>query len=1514
MKPLNQSIKLSRLKWKSILLYIVTFLIPFLLLFTMHLLYNSGFGNPIVYTLTLKQIFFNGLASICFLFYIRHTDTICISDHGWQLIFSCAYGLCSYGIIQEGSISTLCVYAIFPVVFLSFEKMIDGLYYLPFLLSEALILIIRPSLGLSVFLFLIILTFLETGLKGCLSLGSLFHYLGCFTLSFLLAAFRVFPYFESIYDGSSSYNGYSISCSPFVFLSRFLPGSSPSISFFGPNGIDLYFGLFFFLSCILFFFSGTISGKKRLFYGCFTLMLVASLWLSPVRFIFHFFTESTVLSVPYSFLLVFWGLKLSMEAIYSLQSIPTNTIILSTLFSICMLLICYLGGSHNFHTFMLPIIIVLFLLQSAFLFRKKHKSFLFFLILLEFFCNAFFITNLELIPTTRSTQASFPWDKETEAMQKEENITTTEEEDAYKEFISSHVNTETFELLSSLMNSVPMEDTEKESFCGTALPDLFQLFNGLYKKIGGKGDLFSPFDTTFHFEASEDYEVLKLSGNIYHFYIKDSSTEKDFYNIPFSMHSDSPLPKNLYLYDNFSESLLQLTSTSQQSNNLSGYLRFSSTNNWLINFQISTYVLNEEPAKQLSVLVDSYLAQNSDDSKLYIFSYAGLTASCIGILILLALYMNSDKDKVYQALRSIKNRLDLWNVPGLVTAHLKKNRVYYLSFFIPFLLFIANMILTDCVPFGNDSIFDEDGFALTLPSALDTYYSMKDGNTYLSMNGGYGASLYARKPLVQLSSYYRLFSPGQIAPLLMFMEAFCLGLCGVTMTFFMTHRLHGAHSHKEDYRLLVPAMIYALNSYMLAMHNYTSWYLTLFAFPLLITAMNYLIYKKKCLPYVLLLSYCIATDIYLGLYSCIFLVIYFFTCHFHSLKDFVKKGIRFGLCSLLSAGNCYFLIANVLQSTYDSNYRDNDASFPAFGLHTSFLEQWKKHMIFSPAPSISADNGLLNIYCGILTIVLVLLYFFAKKISIKEKLKKLLPIVFLYISFNGQVLSYLWCGFHYQAKVPNRFVFLLLFLIAELSYDGLRLIGKTSTRKYCLLTAALAGFFLICQFLSEGNTSLAWISTLVLCVIYFSIHLLVAHFKKQSIYPKLLVLLLVAELSVNMIYLSTTYNTGRIWLLSDYPVIATAIENNLKDETGYFRTCFPAKSLFNAGQIYHTGSSTLFNSYVSKHQCILNMLYGFSSGSTNAIIANYQGTPFGLSLSNHRYLFLPSAAGVTVKDLERYQYLGNLEDYYVFENTSSLSLGIYAPLEINNLQYIFLWQFYNDLASLYTDTEASLFVPQTLEFTETENVSSGSFHIKKTDKTLTLEEIESVCAVAENDTSPALKLCLNYTPLISGSSYLYTDEFIPLGKTKAGVPFTEELLFKPNFSNFNESYDVVTMNEEVFNEFISKASKNQLENIEIGNDTITGSTNYEKDGYTMLSLACDRSWHAYIDGQEVEIEDPCSAFMLIKTPAGKHTLELKYIPYGMKIAKGISFAFWILTLFIFAIIHIMKRRKNASLS
>lgn len=1512
------------LKKRELLLYATAFFLPMILLFLAHILFQSGFGTLIIGVLSPSKMLWNGLASICFFYYIRHTASISHMGLSWQLMISYAYGLCSYGILQESTVSALFLYATFPLVFLSFEQMTAGTKYFPFLCMTAMAFIINPACAAPIFLLFLLLIFLEAGHTYAPSLGNLLHRLSCLLLSLSLGALRIIPYFSD-QKNLFHYSGFRLNYSLPVFLSRLLPGSTPSIAYAFPYGIDLYFGFFFLLLFILFFFCKTIPMRKRLIYGVVTLILAASLEFSTGAYIFGFFTEPNLFSLAYSFLLVFWCLKLAAEAISQFNNISYISLGCACFITALLLVVCGLFSSHNFNPIVIPCLALLFVFMSVFLFlykrthgRKYPQIFLFLLILMEFCANTLICTNLDFLSSERNTASSYIWNSNTSipAETYDSNNTSdsakTAEKD-YRQFVSTHAADQTLmSQLNDLQEAVSLDTAEIEQYCGKKLPNQLELLNGLCGKIGCTEDLFLPVEASVSFEESESYTVTPLSDRLYYFVPRQDAFLSDCY-IPFQLQIKDTCQSDIYAFCSYSGDFFHMNPDGQ-SNLLNGFLYFSANRDIGYNFELSIYKINDSVLKQIPSLLEPYIKEQyiQSQSSLTRSAYLGFGISCIGLLIMLTLFFNSDKQKVYRVLLSCKERLSVWQLPIRLAKHVKCNRIYYLSFFIPICLFVSGMIITNCTPFGDYSFYTEDGISLTLPSNMDLYYNLKEGNTHLSMYGGYGSSIYATNPLASLFSYYRLLSPEQIAPLLLFGEAICLGLCGFAMVFYMTHRLHGPHAKKEDYRLLVPAMIYALNSYMLAMHNYTGWFFTLFAFPLLITAMEYLVYKKRALPYILLLTYCIISNLYLALYICIFLVVYFFTCHFDNIRDFFKKGVRFAFCSILAAGNSFFVIANTLLSSQELAYQQNDAVLPSIGLHTSFLEQWKKHMIFPSTLSVTADNGVLNIYCGVLTLLLVAVYFFARDISRKEKAKKLIPILFLYISFNEQVLSYLWNGLHYQTKVPNRFTFLLLFLLAELSYDGIRQLRKLSARKYCAFTASLAGFFLICQFFSSGNTKISWITTCILIMGYAVLNLLFAR-KKHTFYLKSLVMLFLFELSINMLYTIYNFSSGNILFYGDYVAIGDYINNELEDEYGYFRVSFPVTPLSNTGQMYHTGSNSLFNSFVTLQQNDLNAMHGFYAGG-NLICTNYASTPFSMSLCNNRYLFLPTYATGIIEDLEYYRYLGPLDTYYVFENPNALSLGIYAPTEAAKIDSLdFPPQFFNDFVSLYTNSSKELYTPGYLSYNETGIGENQFYFTDDAGNRISLEEVERLRTEARAACSfksiQDLRIHLNYTPDTDGFVYLCGGEFVCLGKGAAGSNTQKNIPFPDGVTIPDEGYNFVILNDDVLTDFFEQAGRNQLKDIKIIHDSIVGTTDYEKDGYTMLSLAYDPNWHAYIDGKEIAIENPYDTFMLVKTPAGKHTLELKYIPYGMKECRLVSLGFLLLTLLLLFVLRL--KRKSA---
>lgn len=123
--------------------------------------------------------------------------------------------------------------------------------------------------------------------------------------------------------------------------------------------------------------------------------------------------------------------------------------------------------------------------------------------------------------------------------------------------------------------------------------------------------------------------------------------------------------------------------------------------------------------------------------------------------------------------------------------------------------------------------------------------------------------------------------------------------------------------------------------------------------------------------------------------------------------------------------------------------------------------------------------------------------------------------------------------------------------------------------------------------------------------------------------------------------------------------------------------------------------------------------------------------------------------------------------------------------------------------------------------------------------------------------------------------------------------------------------DILLYHDDIAQELLTTIRKNELTNVKIENDTITGFTNYQKAGYTTLSLGYSKNWHAYVDGKEVKTLNPYNSNLVIPTPAGKHKITLKFIPQYLKECQIITLCFWLLCCILYVVpsIYRKKRRK-----
>ena len=1498
--------------WKE---YFMICGIPAGLFLLIKLLYTLSFGTCFTVFLPWHTLPFLMLAGGCLYFFLKHSPVIGL-QHFWQiLLFTTAYSFCAYGLLQETSISSLLLYAIFPVIFYTFENMLVNSRFLPFILSCTFMLYLQPETGIQITLLLFVLAMLTLALKRQLNVGNFLHFTGTFIFAFGLGAariaFYIAPYIAEHKD--YNYNGFSTSYLPAIFAGRFLPGVTASRLLSGTsNRMDLYFGLLPLLCFFVFFVMKKISFRKKVFAGIYTIVLLTMLEFSPVYYIFNLFHITYHSTLKASFILIFWMLYLGMQAVENIEQTTTADFIHAIAVFLCCWSISLLWGKHNF---ILPILIlmpVLVIIYSFLLTRacKNPKICLLLLILCisELGINEYISINRDLYNTNSSLETSFvlsttktPSADSSRHEKSTENSDDTLTKKQYDTFVSKNTPSDTSDILQYMLSNIKLSDKEKKKYCNTLFPDDFQIFNAKCQKLGISGTLFTPCKYTIQFSPSQIYDITEEGNHIYNIYALDSSTLTECY-VDFTISLKAKTTNNIYQTDNISGNFLKLNQRIC-SGKAKDYVPIVTNKGGSTNFQILLYQMDNTVYKKLEKTINQISDNNSAKSSSYLlYDYAGIGITFLFVMLFSMLFLYDKREELYQSLYKLKTQSSHISFLHTLDIFLKTNYVYILSFFIPFLLFVITMVVGDALPFGANSIFDADGTVSTIPAFLDQYYKYQNGNQYLSMNIGFGTDLTFSYSIYLLSKLYHFLPLTMVIPSMEFMLAFCLGLCGLNMTIYMTHRSKHTAINCRDFRLLLPACIYALNAYILASRNYPTWYLVLMLFPLVMLAMDNLMEKKKILAYSALLGICILAEIQLAMFICIFLVIHFFTYRFQDFKDFVCRGIRFGFASLLGGGCGFIVVYRTLTTYQGSGYSTTDHVFPALGFHGSFWAQWRKLMIFTPTDATSLDPGNISLYCGIFTLLLASVYFLYKKTTLADKLRYLIPIVILSVSYNGQVLSYLWNGLHYQSNCPNRYVFLLIFLLAEIAYDGFTLLPKLSLRKLQPVILGWTVFFILCGiFRSEVmDHSLLW--TLAAFMIYVFLHCQVRlHSLSIRRFYYIFVAVALLELSSNTIYTANTWNYTALQQYNDYES-AQNIYQEMRSDGTYSRSLYPAMRVFNQGQYYNTGCINSFGTCLDLNQLTLAQQYGFNA-TTNTMYSEYSSSPLYTAISNCRYIMLPIVTEHAIYDLTNYKYLGIWQNtYYVFENPNYCALGFYYPSEAveQTLDSLELSSYLNQLSKLYCTSETSVYHYGVIDYNTDRSAENAFYFTDAAGRQISPEKGYSILNGLTNSDlrSGQVKMHINYTASKDAYYYLSAYGMTSLGKLYSGqnsltINLPNELILNDN------KYNILLYNKEDAQKMLDVIHQNQLTDIRISNDTITGTSNYKKSGYTIYSLGYSKNWHAYIDGKEVETLNPYDTNLLVPTPAGKHTVTLKFIPYRFKTCQFITLGFWILCGMIF---------------
>lgn len=362
---------------------------------------------------------------------------------------------------------------------------------------------------------------------------------------------------------------------------------------------------------------------------------------------------------------------------------------------------------------------------------------------------------------------------------------------------------------------------------------------------------------------------------------------------------------------------------------------------------------------------------------------------------------------------------------------------------IPAFIFFLIYLVRGLYPFGNGTVLvlDLNGQYVYFFEALRN--TVLEGGTLLyswsRALGGEFLGLYAYYLASPLSYLVCLFPKERTQEFLLILFMLKAAICAGTMGFY----LHQHSVNKNKISVILFSVMYALSAYCVVQQSNTMWIDGVMWLPLVIYGVEQVVKYGKYKLYVIFLALTLASNFYIGYMVCLFVLMYFFY-YMIAYKDryvnnprlerahFFKSFVRMGIFSLIAIGIAAVI---VFCAYYSLQFGKTE-----FGASTSFepvLMFDIQDLLFKLLPS-SYDtvriDGLPFIYCGVLTLMLAPLFFFSKKITIREKIASGVLLLILILSFVVSTPYLVWHGFKEPVWLNARFSFLFCFFLIFLAF------------------------------------------------------------------------------------------------------------------------------------------------------------------------------------------------------------------------------------------------------------------------------------------------------------------------------------------------------------------------------------------------------------------------------------------------------------------------------------------------
>ena len=376
----------------------------------------------------------------------------------------------------------------------------------------------------------------------------------------------------------------------------------------------------------------------------------------------------------------------------------------------------------------------------------------------------------------------------------------------------------------------------------------------------------------------------------------------------------------------------------------------------------------------------------------------------------------------------------------------QNNRCIFAAFLLPVLLAVIALAAEGVYPFGDNQIAVIDMYHQYVPFLSELQYKLQEGGSlFYTWNGAGGSNFwnlmayYGASPLNLILALFprELIMEGVTVILLI-----KIGLAGSFMALYLRYACG-----RNDMVTAAFATMYALCSYVMAYYWCIMWMDAVALLPLCILGLCRIIDGKGPVLYTVSLALIVFINYYTAIMVCIFILFYYPALYFIKVRGggalkclkTTGKAVGFSLLAIAMASVMLLPTYISMQSTYYIS-----AEMPDNWLFYNDVLEVLNQLL--PNSQLTYREGLPNLYCGLLTVLLLVFYCMSRSISLREKAINGAFLVFMFLSLNINKLDFIWHGFHFPNQLPYRYTFVICFLLTAMAFKAFLRIDEVSLK------------------------------------------------------------------------------------------------------------------------------------------------------------------------------------------------------------------------------------------------------------------------------------------------------------------------------------------------------------------------------------------------------------------------------------------------------------------------------------